>query len=141
MADVAAQGIYRTAVVANDLVVTAGITPRVDGRLVWRGKVGIDCSVEEARAAAALAATNALSVAEGVVPAGRHLTQCLSLTVYINASNDFEDHARVADAASEVIEDRLGTQGRGARSAIGVSSLPGGATVEVQLTVKMADTG
>jgi enamine deaminase RidA (YjgF/YER057c/UK114 family) len=134
MSGVVAQGTYKTAVVAGGFVVTAGVTPRTDGQLAWRGKVGADLSVADARTATALATTNAISAAEEAIPVGQRLERCLHLVVYINATDDFDEHARVADAASDVIVGKLGFEGMGSRAAIGVASLPGGAPVEIQFT-------
>jgi hypothetical protein len=120
---------------------SAGMTPRANGRLICRGEVGSQISLEEARQAAALATRNALAAMESEVPQGKRMSACLSLTVYIRATGEFDDHARVADAASEAICECLGPQAMGARIAVGVASLPGGAAIEVQLIGLLADVG
>jgi enamine deaminase RidA (YjgF/YER057c/UK114 family) len=132
--NISAQGSYQLAVTIGDIVYTAGMTPRSDGQLAWRGKVGSALSVEQALEATTLATTNALAVASQAVPAGKVLSRCLLLHIYVNAVDDFEQHARVADAASRVVIDALGAEAMGARVAIGVASLPGGSPVEVQFT-------
>ncbi|MBD3782585.1 MAG: RidA family protein [Micrococcales bacterium] len=127
------QGRYVPAIEAGGLVVTAGMTPRVDGVLTVRGTVGRDVSVREARQAAAIAARNALAAAtEAAGSAG--LRRLLRLTVYVRATPDFLDHSAVADGASEELAAHLGDAGAVVRSAVGVASLPGGACVEVELT-------
>lgn len=123
------------------MVVTAGLTPRIDGELAWRGKVGSTVSIDQAREATALATSNALVAAQQAVPAGKFISRCLLLNVYINADEDFEQHAYVADAASSVVIETLGIEALGARAAIGVASLPGGSPVEVQVTGLMSEQG
>ena len=133
------QGHYLPAIAAGGLVVTAGMTPRVDGALVLCGTVGADVSTEDAAAAAALAARNALAAAtEAAGPAGLH--RLLRLTVYVRATPDFVDHSTVADGASRELSARLGDGGAMVRSAVGVASLPGGACVEVELTALAVST-
>lgn len=130
----APQGRYRPAVAHEDLVVTAGMTPRVDGVLRHTGVVGLDVGLDEARTAAALAVSNALAAVADRLGSLDEVAQVLRMTVYVRAAPDFADHARVADGASEVLHDRLGERGACVRSAVGVASLPGGACVEVELT-------
>lgn len=123
------------------MVFSAGMTPRIEGKLVFRGEVGSEVSLEEARQAAALAAGNALTAIQANLPDGVRMAACLLLTVYIRASLSFENHSLVADAASDVVCESTGSQGIGARVAVGVMSLPGGAPVEVQIVAQVAPAG
>ena len=59
--------------------------------------------------------------------------QILSLTVYLNATEDYTTHAKVGDIVSNWLYEQLGDAGIGARAAIGLATLPGNAPVEVQL--------
>jgi enamine deaminase RidA (YjgF/YER057c/UK114 family) len=128
----APRGDYLPAAVHDRVVYTAGMTPRRDGRLIVSGTVGADITPAQARSAARLAAANALAAARSVLPDGASL-RCLKMTVYIACLPGFTDLSAVADGASEEIRTALGEQGLGARSAIGVLSLPSGAPVEVEL--------
>jgi enamine deaminase RidA (YjgF/YER057c/UK114 family) len=126
------QGAYVPVVVHAGVAYTAGMTPRRRGELVVSGVVGRDLDLDAARAAAGLAAANALTaVVEAVGEAG--IVRCLRMTVFIAAVEGFTAHSAVADGASAVLRERLGDRGAVARSAIGVASLPSGAPVEVEL--------
>jgi enamine deaminase RidA (YjgF/YER057c/UK114 family) len=127
------QGAYLPAIVHGDVVYTAGMTPREDGRLVAVGRVGEQVSIETARQAAALSALRALSAASAAVGGLDQVIRLLRLTVYVSCGPDFTEHSRVADGASEALEQALGAPGRTVRTACGVSSLPGGSCVEVEL--------
>jgi enamine deaminase RidA (YjgF/YER057c/UK114 family) len=59
------------------------------------------------------------------------IVQCLRLTGYVNAATQFVDHPKVINGASELIVKVLGPKGRHTRAAIGCSSLPLGAAVEI----------
>lgn len=128
------QGRYVPALDADSLIVTAGMTPRVDGILQHTGTVGWDVTVDQAKAAARIAAANALAAAATVAGSTEAIRRAVRMTVYVNAIDGFTEHSAVADGASEVLEEVLGQRGAVVRSAVGVASLPGGACVEVELT-------
>jgi len=128
------QGRYVPAVAAGGLVVTAGMTPRVEGVLQYVGRVGEAVSPEDARVAAGIAVANAVSAVAAEVGSLDHVERALRLTVFVNATPDFTGHPGVADGASDRLVELLGDRGVVARSAVGVASLPGGACVEVELT-------
>jgi enamine deaminase RidA (YjgF/YER057c/UK114 family) len=131
------QGDYLPATGHNGLVFSAGMTPRVGGRLSVRGVIGVDLTVDQARRAAALAASNALlAVAEAAGGLDR-IARCLRLTVYLACAEEFTAHSRVADGASEALRAWLDDRGRTVRSAVGVRCLPSGAPVEVELTAAL----
>jgi enamine deaminase RidA (YjgF/YER057c/UK114 family) len=115
------------------------MTPRVDGRLQYVGRVGAEIAVEEARVAAAIAVSNALSAAVTAVGSRDAIRRGLRLTVFVNAAPGFTEHPAVADGASDRLVELLGPEaGRVVRSAVGVATLPGGACVEVELTCERA---
>ena len=124
----------------GDLVVTAGMTPRVDGVLTHRGQVGADVTVDEARTAGATAVANALAAALSGLDAGERLDRVVHMAVFVNAAPGFEEHTAVADGASARLQELLGDRGAASRAAVGVTSLPGGACVEVVLTCGLAPT-
>lgn len=118
----------------NGLLVTAGMTPRVDGVVQYAGQVGSGVSLEDARAAASIAVENALAAALATLAWDEQLDRVLRLTVYVNAAAGFDRHTAVADGASTRLRELLCERGDAARSAVGVTSLPGGACVELELT-------
>ncbi|WP_371823282.1 RidA family protein [Paracoccus sp. Z118] len=128
------QGDYVPARRGGGIIVTSGMTPRVDGRLIALGPVRKDAPLEEYREAVALACSNALTAARGVLADGEELGAILGMTVYIAAENGFTAHSKLADFASAFLRQKLGDAGICARAAVGVATLPGGAPVEIQLT-------
>lgn len=121
------------AVLHDGVIHTAGMTPRRDGVLLWTGVVGDTLSGADARAAAGHAAANALAAARSVLPAGAGL-RAVKMTVFVACVPTFTQLSSVADGASAVLAAELGPAALPARSAIGVSALPSGAPVEVELT-------
>jgi enamine deaminase RidA (YjgF/YER057c/UK114 family) len=130
----APQGRYLAALVAGELVLTAGMTPRVDGELRHVGRVGKDVSLDEARDAARIAASNAVAAAAAETGSLDGIARALRLVVFVNAVDGFTRHSVVADAASARLVELLGDRGAVVRTAVGVASLPGGACVEVELS-------
>jgi len=127
------QGRYLPACRHGGLIFTAGMTPRRDGVLTLTGPVRTALPIETYREAVVLACSNALSAASGVLVAGEGIAAILSLTVYVAAESDFTAHSRLADFASQHLQEALGERGIGARAAVGVATLPGNAPVEVQI--------
>lgn len=132
-----ARGSYLPAVVHDGLVFSAGMTPRAAGVLVACGVIGADVSIDAGREAAGLAARNALAAVADAAGGLDQIARCLRMTVYIVCTPEFADHSAIADGASEALRAHLGERSALARSAIGVQSLPSGASVEVELTAAL----
>lgn len=143
---------YVPAVAAGTLVWTAGQLPFVDGVLTCTGVVGPVASgttggstggsmapgpptVDEqtATAAARTAALNAVAAAAAVAGGLDNVARIVKLTVFVASAPGFTGQPRVADGASRLIGELFGDAGRHARSAVGVTSLPAGSPVEVEL--------
>ena len=129
------QGFYRPTTRHGNTVYTAGMTPRQNGVLMFSGKINHNISVTAYRDAVRLATANALQATLDIVSENEQIDKVLTLTVYIATDEEFQLHSKIADFASEYLHEQLGEAGIGARAAIGVFNLPGGAPVEVQLTV------
>lgn len=124
---------------AAGLLYTAGHTSAVQGHLEHRGSVGGNLTVEEGRSAAAGAVLNCLASLAAHAGGLEHIGEILSMTGYVCAGSDFMDHPLVMDGASEVLVSYFGERGRPARAAVGVSSLPDGAPVEISLVATIRD--
>jgi enamine deaminase RidA (YjgF/YER057c/UK114 family) len=127
------QGKYVPATRGGNFIYTAGMTPRKDGVLILTGKVKTEDPIETYRDAVRLATSNALTAARNMLKENEHLEQVLSLSVFINSEENYTFHSRLADYASKFLYEEIGDAGIGCRAAVGVSSLPGNAPVEVQM--------
>lgn len=127
---------YRTAVVGAGLVMTSGHVPVIDGSPTVAGTLGVDVPAAAAARAAGSSAVAAIASAFAAIAPEQGLVP-LRLTVYIAAAPSFAAHPTVADGASEALRAGFGTVP--ARSAVGVSSLPLGVPVEVELTCAVVD--
>jgi enamine deaminase RidA (YjgF/YER057c/UK114 family) len=110
----------------------AGQLPFKDGELLGEGIVGRDVDLETGRELARHAALNALAVAADAV-GGLDQVRIVQMLVFVASTPEFGLQSKVADAASELLVDVLGENGRHARTAIGVASLPLNTPVEIQM--------
>ena len=95
-----------------------------DGEFTHRGVVGGSLTLAEGRAAAAATALSLLATACAALGDLAAISGTLRMVGYVNAADGFEDHAKVLDGASEVLDAAFGPDARPARSVVGVASLP-----------------
>lgn len=96
------------------------------------GKLGHDLSIELGNQAAHMAAINIIcQLGAALDNEFSRVRKCLKLGGFVNASEDFIDHPRVINGASDLIVDVFGERGRHARVAVGVASLPRNWSVEI----------
>lgn len=136
MIPVKPQGDYALVRRVDRLIFTAGFTPRQNESLVYNGVLGVDRTDSEAREAAALATQRTLKALLEVVGSDSGL-QIEDLVVFVRACDSYTALSVVGDAASAVIRDELGQSEPPCRAVIGVSTLPGGALVEVKMTASV----
>jgi enamine deaminase RidA (YjgF/YER057c/UK114 family) len=126
-------GNFITARLVDNMLYLSGQGPLHANGVLERGKVGQDVSVEQAYQHARLSALNLLAVAKdhlGSLDRVRYVVKILGL---VNAAPDFDDHPRVINGCSDLFVEIFGENiGRGARSAMGMGSLPNNQTVEIE---------
>jgi enamine deaminase RidA (YjgF/YER057c/UK114 family) len=128
---------YVPAVKEGNLVFTSGQLPMSEGQLKYKGKLGKDISEEDAKAAAKLCAINCLSVVKSVIGSLDNIERILKVVAFVNSTEDFTAQPAIANGASEFFVEVFGDAGKHSRSAVGVSQLPLGAPVEVEIIVKV----
>jgi len=93
--------------------------------------------LEDAQKAAALCAANVLRAVKRHLGSLDRVERVLRITGYVNADTDFTDEHLVINGASELVRAVFGEQGRHARTAVGMAQLPLGASVEVEMILKV----
>jgi enamine deaminase RidA (YjgF/YER057c/UK114 family) len=109
----------------------SGQLPMRDGSIAIAGKLGADVSIDQGEDAARICLLNILAQAKAALGDLDRIVQCLRLNGFVNAAPDFVDHPKVINGASNLIVEILGDKGRHTRIAVGCSSLPLGAAVEI----------
>ena len=128
---------YVPVVISGAYAHVAGQVPMIDGRVIHPGHLGQDVSIEDASIAARQGALQSLAALRSALGSFDRLRRIVSVTVYIAAAPDFVEHPKVANGASDLLAEVLGDAGKHARAAVGVSSLPLGSCIEVQLTAEV----
>ena len=129
--------IYRPVSIDGDTLYVSGAVPLDNGKLVYKGKVPSQVSLEEAQKAAALCAANNLRMVYQAIGSFGKIECILRLTGYVNTDLDFTDHHLVINGASQFLLDVFGDKGLAARTALGLAQLPLGSSVETEMIIKL----
>lgn len=128
---------YVPAVMVGKYIYTSGQLPLVDGELAYKGKMGRELTEDQGYAAAKICAVNCLSAVREMAGSLDHVEKIVKVTGFVNSAEGFVNQPKVINGASELLGEIFGEAGRHARSAVGVSELPLGAAVEVEVVVKI----
>ena len=132
-------GSYVPIVLTGKLAFVSGQIPIKDGQVVYQGKVGDTQSIDDAQEAAKLCVINGLAQIEAYCGTLDNLEKIIKISGFVNSTKDFTEHPKVINAASDLLMKIFDEKGRHSRIAIGVSSLPLNATVEIDMVVEIAN--
>lgn len=120
---------------AGDLLFLSGQGPRLPGGGYHEGQVGTDVTVAEAYEHARLVGLQLLAVMRSALGSLDRVAFVVKLLGMVNAAPGFRDQPAVINGCSELLEAVFGEDGRHARSAVGMGSLPNNITVEIEAIV------
>jgi len=123
----------------GNLVYTSGQDCRIDGELMYTGKLGTDLTIEQGQEAARQTIINCLSVLKAHLGDLDRVVKIVKLLGFVNSAPGFADQPYVMNGASNLLVDVFGENGKHARSAIGTSELPFHTPVEIELIVEVRD--
>ena len=126
-------GTYAEAVQTGNLLFLSGMLPTEGHGAKFIGRVGAELDVEAGRQAAHLATLNALAVARQHLGSLDKVTRIVRLGVSVATSGNVRDQPKVADAASELLQDVFGKGKNPSRLVYGVASLPLGVPVALEI--------
>lgn len=132
-------GTYAEAVQTGNLLFLTGMLPTEGRAAKFVGRVGAELDVETARLAAHLAALNAIAVVRKYLGSLDRVTRVVRLGVFVATSGDVRNQPKVADAASDLLQDIFGKDKNPCRSVFGVASLPLGTPVELEIIFEVAN--
>ena len=124
--------VYKPVVVAGRMAYVSGHGPVKSDKTLMTGRVGADLNTEQGKAAARQVALAILATlqANGLLGQVKRVVKVLGM---VNAAPDFKDHPAVINGCSELFAEFWGAEhGIGARSAVGMGSLPGNIAVEIE---------
>ena len=132
--------VYEPAVRVSNLLFVAGHIPRgADGKLI-QGKVNQERTVQQGYDAARLVGISVLSTVRSVLGSLDKVVRLVKATGMVNCTTDFTEQPHVINGFSELMVDVFGEEaGKGARSAMGVGSLPGNVPVEIEAVFEVGE--
>jgi enamine deaminase RidA (YjgF/YER057c/UK114 family) len=131
-------GTYAEAVQTNNLLFLSGMLPTHGRGAAFIGRLGAELDVDTARQAARLAALNALALARQHLGSLDRVTRVVRLGVMVATSGDVRDQPKVADGASDLLQEVFGKHKNPSRLVYGVASLPLGTPVELEVIFEVS---
>ena len=129
---------FVTTVRTGNLLFVAGHVPRKpEGGPLNPGKLGRDVTIEQGYQSARLAALNCLASIKAGIGDLDKVKRVVKLLCMVNCTPEFGDQPRVANGASDLLVELYGDQGRHARSAVGMGSLPGNNCIEIEMILEV----
>lgn len=129
-------GAFLPGVLVSDILYLSAQAWTKDGASVVRGAVGDAVGIEEAQEAARRCALNGLAAAKMMLGSLDAIERVVRLSGYVVSAPGFEKQSAVLNAASQMLVDIFGENGRHARTSLGVAGLTGGASVLIELTLQ-----
>lgn len=123
---------YIPAKQVGSLLYVSGQIPMREGKLIAQGRVPGEVSIEKAEECARQCALNGLAAAKAALGSLARVRQVVRVGCFVASEAGFHQQPRVANAASELLQQAFGEPGRHARAAVGSIDLPLGAPVEIE---------
>lgn len=132
-----AVALYLASTRVGNIIYSSGQLPFQEGAILVKGKLGESVSLEIAKSQAKIACLNAISTLLLQIETLEQIERIVKLGVYVSSHPNFTEQHLVANGASELLQAIFQKKGEHARFAIGVSSLPLDACVELELIVEV----
>lgn len=129
---------YQKAVQVGNLVYLSGHGPDKPEGGQMTGKVGTDLTIEQGKEAARLTGISLISTLKGYLGGDLNkVKRVIKLLGMVNTTPDFGQHPMVINGCSDLLVEIFGENGKHARSAVGMGSLPGNIPVEIEMIVEL----
>lgn len=122
--------------VDDKIAYVSGSVAFSNGEVMYKGRIGDTVTIEEGKKSAALAMINCLDTLDNEVGL-ENVDTILKVSGFLCCTEDIEEHPVIMNAASDVVGAVFGEQGKHARVALGIHTLPLGASVEIEFTAKL----
>jgi enamine deaminase RidA (YjgF/YER057c/UK114 family) len=125
--------VYRPVVIVGNLAYVSGHGPLKPDKTMITGRVGADLDLEGGKQAARQVGLAILATLRADLGSLDRVKRVIKVLGMVNSTPDFLDHPKVINGCSELFAEVFGPEnGVGARSAVGMGSLPGNITVEIE---------
>jgi enamine deaminase RidA (YjgF/YER057c/UK114 family) len=137
----AAIGSYIPITMVENLIFISGQIPidieSPNNEPKYKGKVGRDISIEEAQEAGKICVLNALFYLKSLMGDLDKIKKIIKITGYVNSDENFTEHPKVINGASDLLINIFEEKGKHTRVAIGVNSLPLGSPIEIDFIIQI----
>lgn len=131
--------VYKPLVVVGHLAYVSGHGPLRTDKTLFTGRVGDQVDLEFGKAAARQTGLAILATLREQLGSLDRVQRVIKILGMVNSIADFREHPAVINGCSELFRDVFGEEnGVGARSAVGMGSLPGNITVEIEAIFELA---
>lgn len=121
----------------GQLLYLSGQGPRNAAGEISVGRLGKDCTVERAYSDARQIGLQMLATIRLAIGSLDHVEAIVKLLGMVNAEPEFGEHPKVINGCSDLLVEVFGDQGKHARSAVGMGSLPNRMTVEIEAIIQI----
>ena len=128
---------YVPSVKTGNLIFLSGQGPMDNAGNYISGKVGVDFNLDDAYDAARTVGLQLISVLKSEIQDLDKVKRIVKLLGMVNAGENFKDHPKVINGCSDLLVAVFEEKGKHARSAVGMSSLPGNIPVEIEMIVEI----
>jgi len=127
-------GVYKSMIVCGQMAYASGHGPIQSDGSFMIGRVGLDLDLAAGKAAARQTGLTILATARRVLGSLDTIERVVKIFGMVNCTPEFRDHPQVINGCSELFAEIWGPDnGIGARSAVGMNSLPGNIVVEIEV--------
>jgi enamine deaminase RidA (YjgF/YER057c/UK114 family) len=131
-------GVYKPVVICGNLAYVSGHGPLKPDKSLMCGRVGADLDLEGGKAAARQVGLTILATLRSELGSLDRVRRVIKTLGMVNSTPDFGEHPKVINGCSELFADVFGPEnGIGARSAVGMGSLPGNIAVEIEVIFEL----
>lgn len=131
-------GVYKPLVVVGNLAYLSGHGPLLADKSLITGKVGTDLNLQQAKLAARQTGLALFATIKSQLGSLSRVSRVVKVLGMVNAASDFHEHPEVINGASDLFAEVWGPDaGVGARSAVGMGSLPANIAVEIEMIVEL----
>ena len=130
-------GVYKPVIIIGSMAYVSGHGPVLPDGSMMTGRVGDDLDLEGGKAAARQVGLTILATLKSQLGSLDRVKRVIKSLGMVNCTSDFGEHPQVINGYSELLGEVFGDEGIGARSAVGMGSLPGNIAVEVEVILEI----
>ena len=131
-------GAYKPLLISGNLAFVSGHGPLKSDKKLMTGKIGLEVDAEYGKRAARQTGLAILATLQNELGSLDRVDRVIKLFGMVNATSEFTEHPSVINGCSELFAEVFGPEnGLGARSAVGMISLPSNISVEIEAVFQL----